>query len=313
MIIFETIIPVFLLIILGKVFKSKGILSDEGISCIKSLSTNVFLPVMAFDTLIHGSFSSESIIFILIEIFILFAAYFFGFILKRFFNPEINNYVPYAMTTYEGGLFGWALIAILVGQKSKTMFTIISMDIFSGIFCFTILSTGLKMLAGQTLSKKEIIKSIVTSPMIIAVFLGFIGAAFNLGEIIDNSIYASFYSKITNLFIQPLSSLILISIGSGLVFNKEIFKKSLKLATFRYLIQIVLCIIALLIIYKFSDLSYSLLTALLMYFLLPTSFLLSMYTTNEETVKFTSGFLSLQIIISLIIFCIISLINYFVL
>ena len=138
MTILETVIPVFLMIFLGKFLKSKNIISDSGISCIKSISTNVFLPVMAFDTLIHGSFSLDSLLLIGLEIFILFTAFGLGFLFKRFFDPSINGYVPYAMTTYEGGLFGWALIAILVGHKSEAMFSIVSMDIFSGIFCFTV-------------------------------------------------------------------------------------------------------------------------------------------------------------------------------
>ena len=153
MTILETIIPVFLMIALGKFLKGKGILSDNGIASIKNLSVNVFLPVMAFDTLIHGNFSVNNLLLIGLELFVLFGAFGLGFLLKRFFDPELSGYVPFAMTTYEGGLFGWSLIAILVG--SRNMDAIVSMDIFSGIFCFTVMATGLKFLAGQKMTKKE--------------------------------------------------------------------------------------------------------------------------------------------------------------
>ena len=307
MTILETIIPVFLIIALGKFLKTKNIISDSGISSIKSLSTNVFLPVMAFDTLINGSFSAKSIILIVIELVVLFAAFGLGFVFKRFFDPEINGYVPYAMTTYEGGLFGWALISLLVGNKSSAMFSIISMDIFSGVFCFTVTATGLKFLAGQKMTKKEIIISIVTNPLIIAVVLGFIGAAFHLGDIINNSKFAGLYTKTTNFFIQPLSPMILICIGAGLVFDWDVLKKGLKLAAFRYGIQIVLCVLVLLVISVTIGLTPELKIALLVYFFVPTSFLLSMYATEENAMKFTSGYLSLQIIISLLVYCIISI------
>lgn len=307
MTILETVIPVFLMIFLGKFLKSKNIISDSGISCIKSISTNVFLPVMAFDTLIHGSFSLDSLLLIGLEIFILFTAFGLGFLFKRFFDPSINGYVPYAMTTYEGGLFGWALIAILVGHKSEAMFSIVSMDIFSGIFCFTVMATGLKFLAGQQMTKKEIFISIITNPLIIAVILGFIGAAFNLGEIIDNSKAANLYTKTVNMFIQPLSPMILICIGSGLVFDWNVLKKGLKLAFLRYGIQIILCLITLLVISITVGLSPELRVALLVYFFVPTSFLLSMYANDKEAIEFTSGYLSLQIIISLIIYSVISI------
>lgn len=307
MTILETIVPVFLMIALGKFLKAKGIISDNGISCIKSISTNVFLPVMAFDTLIHGSFSTDSLLLIALELFILFTAFGIGFLFKRFFDEKINGYVPFAMTTYEGGLFGWALIALLVGSKSSAMFSIVSMDIFSGIFCFTVMATGLKLLDGQQMSKKEIAVSIVTNPLIIAVVLGFIGAFFHLGDIIHNSKFATLYTKTTNFFIQPLSPMILICIGSGLVFDWSVLKKGLKLAAFRYVLQIVLCVIVLTVIHFTIGLSLPLFFALLVYFACPTSFLLSMYCSDKDSIEFTSGYLSLQILISLIIYSIISI------
>ena len=305
MTILETIIPVFLMIALGKFLREKNLLPDSSIATIKNISVNVFLPVMAFDTLIHGSFSKDSILLIGLELFALFFAFGFGFLIKRFFEPDLRGYAPYAMTTYEGGLLGWALIAILVG--SRNMFAIVTMDIFSGVFCFTILATGLKLLAGQQMTKKEIAVSIATNPLIIATILGFIGCFFHLGEIIDNSKFATLYTKVTNFFIQPLSPLILICIGSGLVFDIHVLSKGLKLAAFRYFIQAVIGVIVMFIISKTLGLTPILKVSLLMYFSCPTSFLLNMYATDKKVVEFTSGYLSLQIIISLIIFSFISI------
>lgn len=302
MTILETILPVFLMIAFGKLLKSKNIVSDSGIACIKSLATTVFLPVMAFDTLIHGNFNIQSLLLISLELIILFGAWGLGFVFKKFFDSSINGYVPYAMPTYEGGLFGWALITLVVGQKSKAMFNIVSMDIFSGVFCFTIMSTGLKLLAGQKMTKKEIGISIATNPLIISVILGFAGAAIHLGDLIDNSSFANLYTKTTNMFIQPLSPMILLCIGSGLVFKWDVLKKGLKLAAVRYALQIVLCISVLLVIAFTIGLAEPFKIALLIYFFCPTSFLLSMYATDKDAIEFTSGFLSLQIIISLIIF-----------
>ena len=61
MIILETIIPVFVLITLGYILKHTGLFTDDGISVLKKLCCNVFLPVLAFDTLIHGSYSRDSL------------------------------------------------------------------------------------------------------------------------------------------------------------------------------------------------------------------------------------------------------------
>lgn len=309
MIILETIVPVFLLIALGKFLTVKNILTDSGIACIKNLSVTLLLPVMAFDALIHGSFSSDSLILIGLEFFALFGAFFAGFLFKRCFDSSISDYIPYAMTTYEGGLFGWALISILVGQNN--MFYIVSMDIFSGVFGFTVMATGLKMINGEKLTKKEITLSIVKNPLIIATVLGFTGAAFSLGKIIDSSSAASLYNKVTSFFIAPLSPLILISIGSGLVFDKEVLKKGLKLVSIRYLVQILITIIVFAVIHFTIGINGVLFFTLAMYFACPTSFLISMYSQKKEAVEFTSALLSLQILIALVVFCVLSVLQMY--
>lgn len=302
MTILETIIPVFLFIALGKFLTVKKVLTDSGIACIKSVCVNVLLPVMAFDALISGTYSKDSIILIALEFFALFSCWGVGFYLKRFFDKSISGYVPYAMTTYEGGLFGWALISLLVGQKN--MFYIVSMDIFSGVFGFTVMATGLKMLEGERLTKKEITLSIVKNPLIISVVLGFLGAALGWNDAIHRSSWAGIYAKTTSWFIQPLSPLILISIGSGLVFDKEVLKKGLKMAGIRYLIQIVVCVLVLTAIYYTVGLSWVLKMTLLMYFFCPTSFLISMYSRKKEAVEVTSAMLSVQILVALLVFVI---------
>lgn len=303
--ILETIVPVFVLIALGYILKKTGLIQDAGIAVIKKICTNVFLPVMAFDSLIHGSFSKDSLLLIGLELFMLFAAFGVGFLFRPFLDEKVRGYVPYAMTTYEGGLFGWALIAIAVGQEN--LFYIVSMDIFSGIFCFTVMATGLKMLAGQNMTKKEIVVSICTNPVNISVVLGFIGAAFGLGELIDNSACSGLYSKLTGFLTQPMSPMILLVIGSGLVFDGAVLRKGLKLAGLRYGLQLVLCAIVLFIISKTIGLNPILKKSLLIYFFIPTSFLLSMYANEKESIEFTSAFLSVEILISLIIYTIISI------
>ena len=196
--ILQTIIPVFLIIALGKFLSSRNILTDSGISNIKSLCVTVLLPVMAFDALIHGTYSRNSLLLIGLEFFMLFSAWGIGFLLKRFFDRSIQDYIPYALTTYEGGLFGWALISILVGEKN--LYYIVSMDIFSGVFGFTVMYIGYKIINGEQPSKKEIALSIAKNPLIISVVLGFTGAFVGLGKIIDESAYAGLYSKIISIF-----------------------------------------------------------------------------------------------------------------
>ncbi len=304
MVILETVVPVFLFIAIGKFLKAKDIITDESISFIKFICLNIFLPVMIFDSLAHSEFTSDSFVLIGLMVFCLFFAFACGFFFKRFFDKDVCDYVPYAMPTYEGGLFGIALITILVGQRNIAQ--ILSMDVISGVFVFTVMATGLKLISGQKMTKKEVAASICTNPVLISVALGFVAAATGFGSVIDSSAFANLYTKTTNFFIQPISPLILICIGSGLVFERQVLAKGLKLALLRLFVQGTLCATTLVVLSLTGIINPVLKISVLVYFFVPTSFLLSMYTRDQKSIEFVSGYLSLQILISLTIFSVVS-------
>ena len=308
--IIELVIPVFVLIALGVILKKKNIITDEGISTMKNLAVNVFLPATAFNVVIYGTFTKDSVILIGLEIVVLFAAYGLGFLYKPFFNKDIQGYIPYSITSFEGGMFGWAMVSMLVG--SENLFYIVQMDIFNGLFCFTVVTTGLVLLTGKVQSKKDTIISILTSPLIIAVILGIIGAKMQLGQKIDNSPFAQTYKTLIGFLTQPLSPIILICIGSGLEFKLDVLAKGIKLVFFRIATMIVLMLLSLLFISKTIGLTPVLTKSLLVYFLIPPTFLLPIYANDRNKIEFISGFLSLQILVSLICFVIITLISPYI-
>jgi len=301
----EIVIPVFLLIAAGYILKRINLITDSGAATLKNVAVNLFLPPLAFNVLIHGQFTKSAFIMMATGIIVLAVAYFIGLFWKRFFDKSVSGYVPWSITTFEGGMFGWAMIAILVGDSN--LFYIVPMDIMNGVFCFSIMSAGLKMLSGQTMSTSQKFKAVFTSPLIIAVILGFIGCAFNWGGIIEGSKFAGLYNKCISWLTGPLTPVILLTIGYGLVFDGKVLSKGIKLVILRVLTMAVLCVITISVLSLFVDMNRVLRVSLITYFFVPTSFVLPMYTKSKESIEFTSGYLSLQIIVSLVIFTVISI------
>ena len=73
--IIELILPIFILIILGKILKHANIINNEGIKTIKNLAVNLFLPFTFFNIIIHGTFNKDSIVLIIAGFLIVFTAY----------------------------------------------------------------------------------------------------------------------------------------------------------------------------------------------------------------------------------------------
>ena len=139
--ILEIIVPVFLLIFAGYVLKRKNVITEQDSATLKNVAVNLFLPPLAFNVLIHGDFSKNALVMMALGIVILFLAYIAGLLLKPLFDKNISGYVPLSVTTFEGGMFGWAMIAILVGENN--LFYIVPMDIMNGIFCFSFMAASL--------------------------------------------------------------------------------------------------------------------------------------------------------------------------
>ena len=125
-----------------------------------------------------------------------------------------------------------------------------------------------------------------------------------MGEKIDNSNLASTYNRIISFLTEPLSPMILIFIGAELEFEIDIFKKAIKLFFVRFATMVVLISLTLFVMSKIITVNSILIKSMIIYFLSPSPFILLMYTNDEKINKFISGFLSLQIIMSLI-FCVI--------
>ena len=120
----------------------------------------------------------------------------------------------------------------------------------------------------------------------------------------DNSNFAGTYNRIISFLTEPLSPMILLCIGAELEFELDIFKKAIKLFFVRFATMAVLISLTLFAISKIITVNSIFVKSMIIYFLSPSPFILLMYTNDEKVNKFLSGFLSLQIIMSLI-FCIV--------
>ena len=168
--IIELILPIFVLIAFGKILKQTNIISNEGIKTIKNLAVNLFLPFTFFNILIHGTFNKDSIILIIAGFIIIFSAYLLGFLFRPLFSDDIKKYVPYTNTCIESGMFALAILNMIIGKEN--LFQIIQIDMVNNIFVFTVVTTGLTLISGKKQTTKQVINSIIKSPIIISLILG---------------------------------------------------------------------------------------------------------------------------------------------
>ena len=299
----ETVVPVCLMVVIGMFCRKKKIVSEQGINELKNLLINVLLPVLIFNVMATAEFSMDSIL-IFITIFLLYSIMFAaGFGVQKIFKSEIKTFVPYVMVCVECGMIGYALLSVLKGADK--LYYLATMDLATALFGFTIYVTSLKNLGeGKKQSVKETILDMVKTPTLMAAVLGVIAAVTGLGNGIVTSSLGGLYEKAVEMTTASISPMILICIGYGIHFEKATIKMALKLTVLRGIAFALMFAISYGIIKYFVGMNELLLTSMVIYFILPPTFIISVYTKTKKQTEYISGMLSLYMGITLIGFLI---------
>ncbi len=301
----KALVPIIALILTGVFIKKIKFVSDETIAGMKNIASNVFLPVVIFNALATADFNRDSMFIFLTSMFVHAAGFTAGFVIKKLHKKPYKDYIPYITVTFEGGMLGYALAQVLVGADK--LYYIATIDLGGALFSFTVWITMLERLCNKAScegKEKGIIRSILTTPTLIAAVLGLISGLTGLGEMILKSDAGKVYENTVEMFSAPLTPIILISLGYGISISKENIKDALLIIFQR------ICVVGLAVAVGFlifgSHISFmpELTASFILYFCLPPSFLLSVYVKEGKSRDVVSCVLSLYMILTLAVFCV---------
>ncbi len=300
----KALIPILLLILTGVLIKKIKFVSEEAISGVKNIASNVFLPAVIFNALATADFNRDSIFIFSLSMFVLVSGFIAGFGVKKLYKKDYRDYIPYITVTFEGGMLGYALCEILVG--SEKLYYMATIDLAGALFSFTVWITMLEHLDKQKNGgeSRSFIKSMLTTPTLIAAILGFICGLTGLGERLVASSAGPVYENIIQMFSAPLTPVILICLGYGINISTENLKDALIIILQRICVVGAVLGIALIIFRKHITFTPEFTKTMIMYFCLPPSFLLSVYVKEKKSRDVVSCVLSLYMVLSLVVFCV---------
>lgn len=210
---FESVMPIFILMVLGYVLKSINIADKKTFDGINKLVFNIFLPVLLFYNIYKTEtadvFDIRLIIFIIISVFIIFCIGFFavrlitdknpkrGVILQGFFRSNFAILgIPLADYICRGNSTGLASLMVAVVVPLFNVFAVISLESFRN----------------GKINVLKTVKGIVKNPLIIGCIAGavFFISGIKLPSIIEKSV------KDISSIASPLAIIVL---GAGFTFN----------------------------------------------------------------------------------------------
>ena len=165
------VLPVLVMIALGRVCATKGILSDEQHAGLKNIIGDILLPVVLFQAFFTAEYGRRMLLVFVLVFAGYGAALAAGYGLRRFVKPY-DRFMPLLMTSAEGGMLGYALYALLCGADQTKTYAMV--DIGQTMFAYTVFLTALKAAGGEKMTPQFIVKNMLTNKACIGMLLGIV-------------------------------------------------------------------------------------------------------------------------------------------
>lgn len=301
--IFGIIAPILVALVLGFAAKQMKILTQAGIDGLKALVMNFALPAVLFGAFYNADFGAENMIVAVVMFLCCGAGLLLGKLVVKLFRIR-RELLPFLTSGFEAGMMGYGLYTMLFSSGQVANFAMV--DLGQVLFVFTVYMALLNMRKGIT--GRETIRSMVKSPIFLAIVAGVVVGVTGIGGMIARSSAGGTVDAILSYIGAPTGVLMLFVVGYGLSFARGGIKGALQAAVCRLLIMAGLCIATLFVLGLLIPLSQELFWAVVLMFTLPAPFVLPVFADGKEDSGYISTSLSIYALISVALFaCIVVL------
>ena len=296
----STALPVFLALAMGMMCRSKGFLTRDGVDTLKKVIVNLTLPFVLFSSFATAEYSKSALILPIIIFVICTIMLALGFLWVKV-SKSGSKVAPFLASGFEAGMLGFSLFGLLFPNESISRFAMLCLG--QEIFVFTLYKM---LLTGKT-SPKAIINDFLTSPTLIAVILGLIVGASGLYDCFRSWGVSTIIESVTSFISAPTGTIILFSVGFDLVLREINWKKTGNMVAMRLVIAGVM--LGVLILLNRTILNGMIFEgAAVMLFILPSPFIIPIFTdAAEERVQISSA-LSALTLITMVLFAVCSVV-----
>lgn len=305
----EIIMPVLVMILLGIWCRKKNVLTQSGIDNIKSLVTNIMLPVAIFHALATAEYTGKIGILVGIMFVMLLISFSVGFLLKPLLEAPYKKYLPYMVCVYEGGMMAYPLYTSLCGSEHLSQIAVL--DIAGLLFGFSVYMGMLGQTEnGGKISAKALFFSAVKTPAFVASVLGI---AAGLTGIISRFVESSFggvYLSVENILTTSVTSMILLVVGYSMELTRELIRPCIKTIVLRICVQAVMMAGVLLAVHFLIGSSQLMDLAIILYMSAPATFSMQTFLKKKESSAYVSTTNSLYCIVSILVYMVLALIIY---
>jgi len=311
-----TLLPVLILLVIGRLTRTIGLMNDAGVENLKKLVTKLILPVAVFNALATAEYTTEMLIVVGIMLFMLLVSFALGFLMKPLMEERFRKLLPFMVTVYEGGLIAYPLFTSLCGSEHLSRIAIV--DIAGLLFGFSIYMGLLQQVqTGEKASAKLLLLDAWKTPAFDATVLGLIAG---LTGIIKSdpgialgaatTTWGGVYVGTINMITAGMTAMILLAVGYNICLERRMIAVCLRTVALRVVLQAAMIGMVLFLARQFMPEMDSIWeAAFILYMAAPATFSMQAFMKTEEGSAYVSTTNSLYVIVSVCTYAVMVLIR----
>lgn len=295
----EIIVPILICIGLGILARKKKIITAEQNRGVQQFVLKFCIPCVLFNSCLEAQIGAESLTTMVMLLPVLLLSSLWAFRARRKALPYHN--LPMLFAAHETGMLGLPLCIILFGTSQAYRMGL--MDMTQGLISIPVMV----ILSANTQTSpqlKTIVKKVLLSPMLIMSVLGFVLGLTGAKEWLDSIGVGGIITKTTSFLAQPVSAAMLFSIGFSFSLEGENRKEIFKISGICVVFAAVACLIMQGVLFLLPDVDALTRWVVLLYCLLPASYLAPGLSRNDQESTVASGVCSVLTMITLAGFCV---------
>ena len=297
--ILSMVLPVLAMILLGRLCAARGILNDERHAGLKSIIGDILLPVVLFNAFFTAQYDGKLLLVFALVFCSCLLALLAGFALRKFAKPY-DKFMPLLMTSFEGGMLGYALYALVAGQDQTATYAMV--DIGQTMFAYTVFLAALKSAEGGRMSPKAMVSNMVHNKACIGMTLGIVLGALGVHKAIAPTSFGTVLSELISFITAPTSALILLVVGYQLNFSKKLIKPVAITLALRTGVMAAVFGVVSLVLFAIIPYDKLLMLALMLQYTLPAPFIIPLFADLGEDGEYVSTSLSMGTLLSVVLF-----------
>lgn len=291
------VLPVVVLLLLGVLCRWRKFFGDKGLAALKAVVSNICLPVVLFNAFFTASYSLR-VLLVFAVVYVGFGlAMAAGFATKHLARPY-DKFYPFLLTSAEGGMLGYALYGVLLGESTGFA----TVDLGQTVFAYTAFLGMLALTDGRGFSVPALAKNMFTNKCFLGMALGILLGATGVGAWVLASPAAETVTGLIQAITAPTTCLVLLVVGYELDLDKKLLRPVAVTVLARLVLMGALLVVSNLVIFSIIPFDKSLQIALMILYALPAPFIIPLFAKVGKDGKYISTALSVETICTILLF-----------